>query len=125
MVIKGLYLIVFNHSGYEQLAGAGSSEFAEPFRRHLLQSLIGSGLAIALAVVLAAVAGRIEWSSPFAWNKVLATLGVFFGAWGTWFGMTERTESWKKSRLDERLRDVVFIALFVPGVIFGAAGTLW
>lgn len=125
MVFKGLYLIVFNHSGYEQLAGAGSSEFAKPFRRHLLQSLIGSCLAIALAAILAALAGRIEWSSPVAWNKAMGTLGVFFGAWGTWFGVTERSESWKKSRLDERLRDVVFAGLFVPGVIFGAIGTLW
>lgn len=125
MVLKGLYLIVFDHSGYEQLAGAGSSEFARPFRKHLLQSLIGSGLAIALAVALAGVAGRIEWSSPIALNKAFAMLGVFFGAWGTWFGVTERSESWKKSRLDERLREVVFIGLFVPGVIFGAAGILW
>lgn len=125
MVFKGLYLIVFNHSGYEQLAGAGSSEYAKPFRKHLLQSLIGSVVAIAAAVALAAVAGRIEWSGPVAWNKVLAVLGVFFGAWGTWFGITERSESYKKSRLDERLRDVVFIGLFVPGVIFGAAGTIW
>jgi hypothetical protein len=37
--------------------------------------------------------------------------------------VTERSESWKKSRLDERLQDVVFITLFVPGVIFGAVGT--
>lgn len=125
MVLKGLYLIVFDHSGYEQLAGAGSREFAKPFRKHLLQSLIGSGLAIALAVVLTAAAGRVEWSSPVAWNKALATLGVFFGAWGTWFGVTERGESWKKSRLDERLRDAVFIGLFLPGVVFGAASTLW
>lgn len=36
MVLKGIYLIVLNHSGYEQLAGAGSSEFAKPFRKHLL-----------------------------------------------------------------------------------------
>ena len=125
MVLKGLYLIVFNHSEYEQLAGAGSGEFAKPFRKHLAQSLIGSCLAIALAVALAALAGRIDWSASFAWNKVLATLGIFFGAWGTWFGVTERSESYKKSRLDERLRDVVFIGLFVPGVIFGAVGTLW
>lgn len=53
MILKGLYLIVCNHSGYEQLAGAGSREFARPFRMHLLQSMIGSGLAIALAVALA------------------------------------------------------------------------
>ena len=125
MVLKGLYFIVFDHSGYERLAGAGSSEFAKPFRKHLLYSLIGSGLAIAFAFVVAAVAGRTEWSGPVVWNKALATLGVFFGAWGTWFGVTERSESWKKSRLDERLRDVVFIALFVPGMIFGAVGTLW
>jgi fatty acid desaturase len=116
---------VFNHSGYERLAGAGSGEYAKPFRKHLVQSLVGSGLAIALAIVLATVAGRIEWSGSVAWNKVLTTIGGFFGAWGTWFGVTERSESYKKSRLDERLRDVVFIALFVPGVILGAIGALW
>lgn len=125
MVLKGLYLIVFDHPGYERLAGAGSGDYAMPFRRHLVQSLIGSCIAIALAVVLAAVAGRVEWSAPVAWNRVLATLGLFFGAWGTWFGVTERNESHKKVRLDERLRDVVFIGLFVPGVVLGAASTLW
>lgn len=125
MVLKGLYFIMFDHSGYERLAGAGSSEFAKPFRKHLLYSLVGSGLAIALAFAVAAVAGRTEWSGQVVWNKALATLGIFFGAWGTWFGVSERSESWKKSRLDERLRDIVFIALFVPGVIFGAVGTLW
>jgi hypothetical protein len=125
MVLKGLYFIVFNHSGYERLAGAGSVEYAKRFRKHLLLSLIGSGLAIALAFAVSAAAGRIGWSGPVVWNKVLATLGIFFGAWGTWFGVTERSESWKKSRLDERLRDVVFICLFLPGVLFGAVGTLW
>jgi len=125
MVLKGLYLIVFNHSGYERLAGAGSVDYATPFRKHLVQSLIGSCIAIALAVALAAASGRLEWSAPVAWNQALATLGLFFGAWGTWFGVTERNESYKKVRLDERLRDVVFIALFVPGVVLGAAGTLW
>jgi hypothetical protein len=124
MILKGLYLIVFNHSGYEQLTGAGSSQFAKPFRKHLLQSMVGSGFAIVLAVGVAAVGGSIEWSSPVAWNKAVAMLGVFFSAWGTWFGVCERSESWKKSRLDERLRDVVFIGLFVPGVTFGTVGTL-
>lgn len=125
MVIKGLYFIVFNHSGYERLAGAGSIDYAKPFRKHLLLSLVGSGLAIALAFAVSAAAGRVGWSGPVVWNKALATLGVFFGAWGTWFGVTERSESWTKSRLDERLRDVVFISLFVPGVLFGAIGSLW
>jgi hypothetical protein len=125
MVLKGLYFIVFNHSGYEQIAGTGSSEYAKSFRKHLVQSLVGSGLAIALAVGVAAVAGRIEWSGPLAWNKVMSTVGGFLGAWGTWFGVTERSESHKKCRLDERLRDVVFIALFVPGVIIGALGAVW
>jgi hypothetical protein len=125
MVLKGLYFIMFDHSRYERLAGVGSSEFAKPFRKHVVQSLVGSGLAIALAVAVATLAGRIEWSGPVAWNKAFATIGGFFGAWGTWFGVTERSESYKKSRLDERLRDVVFIALFVPGVILGAIGALW
>lgn len=125
MVLKGLYFIVFNHSRYERLAGTGSIEYARPFRRHVVQSLLGSGLAIALAVVVATIAGHIHWSGPVAWNKAFATFGGFFGAWGTWFGVTERSESYKKSRLDEHLRDVVFITLFVPGVIFGAIGALW
>lgn len=125
MVLKGLYFIVFNHAGYEQLAGAGSDVFAKPFRKHLLLSLFGSGLAIALAVISLELAGRFDWLSPVAWNKALAVLGIFFSAWGTWFGVTERNESWKKSRLDERLRDIVFIGLFIPGVIFSAVGTMW
>jgi hypothetical protein len=125
MLLKGLYFIVFNHSRYEHIAGTGSIEHAKPFRKHVVQSLVGSGLAIALAVVIATLAGRVEWSGAVAWNKVFATIGGFFGAWGTWFGVTERSESYKKSRLDEKLRDFVFIALFVPGVIFSAIGALW
>lgn len=90
MVLKGLYFIMFDHSRYERLAGVGSSEFAKPFRKHVVQSLVGSGLAIALAIAVATLAGRIEWSGPVAWNKVFTTIGGFFGAWGTWFGVTER-----------------------------------
>jgi hypothetical protein len=81
MVLKRHYFILFDHARYVQIAGAGSSEFAKPFRKHLLHSLIGSGLAIALAFPVAAVAGRTEWLGPGAWNKALGTLGVFFGAW--------------------------------------------
>jgi hypothetical protein len=125
MIFEGLYLIVFNHRGYETLAGAGSSEYAKPFRKHLFQSLLGSGLAITLAVVIATATGHILLSGPVACNKALTTSGGFFAAWGTWFGITERRESHKKCRLDERLRDVVFVALFVPGVVFGALGGLW
>lgn len=125
MLLKGLYFILFNHSCYEHIAGAGSIEYARPFRKHVVQSLVGSGLAIALAVAIVALAGRVEWSGTVAWNKVFSTVGGFFGAWGTWFGVTERNESYKKSRLDEKLRDFVFIALFVPGVIFGSIGALW
>lgn len=125
MLLKGLYYIVFNHSRYEHIAGDGSIECATSFRKHLVQSMVGSSLAVVLAVAVATVAGRIEWSGEVAWNKLFATIGGFFGAWGTWFGVTERSESYKKSRLDEKLRDLVFIALFVPGVIFGATGALW
>lgn len=125
MVFKGLYFILFDHSGYECLAGDGTREYAKSFRKHLMQSLVGSGFAIALAFTVATAAGRVEWSGPIAWNKAIGTIGAFFGAWGTWFGVTERNESYKKSRLDEHLRDVVFGVLFVPGVIFGAIGTLW
>lgn len=125
MVLKALFFIVFNHAGYERIAGAGSSEYAKPFRKHLVQSLVGSSLAIVLAVAVATIAGRVEWTGPVAWNKTLSGLGGFLGAWGTWFGVTERNESHKKCRLDERLRDIVFIALFVPGVIAGTLGALW
>jgi hypothetical protein len=126
MLFKGLYSILFDHAGYEQLAGAGSTEYAAPFRNHLVQSLVGSGVAIALALVIAMIAGRIELSGPMvAWNKVFASTGGFLIAWGTWFGVTERNESYKKLRMDERLRDFVFIGLFLPGVIIGALGALW
>jgi hypothetical protein len=124
-VLKALYSILFDHVRYLAFEGADSLHYAQAFRRHFFLALGGSAVAVAIAVGIAAMAGRIGWTDPITWNKALSTSGAFFAAWGTWFGVTERNESWKKERMDERLRDRVFGATFVPGVILGALGALW
>lgn len=53
MVLKGLYSILFNHTRYEALAGTNSLEYARAFRRHFIQSFVGSAASIAFAIVVA------------------------------------------------------------------------
>jgi hypothetical protein len=88
-----------------------------------------AGLAIVgvfmLLVVMYSGLGRpLQLIFPDDMGKVLAALGAIFATWGSVIQLTG-VESWSGETADEKLRSMLFQAMFVLGGGFALIGVLW
>jgi hypothetical protein len=94
-------------------------------RRSLFSSgILAAGL-LALAVCIAAVAGKIHPSLPPDYGKVVSYLGAALAAWGTILQFRPPPQTWRGTFMHELAHSAAKQLLAGTGIVLAASGALW
>lgn len=84
-----------------------------------------TGGAVAGAVLVGFMLGRLSVSSPVAWGQVLAVLGAALMSWPTVMILGGSPDTMDGDSLVERVSPLVFKVLFVPGLLLASLAVIW
>ncbi len=83
-------------------------------------------LEIAGIIVLIAVAfGKVSSGLPTDPGKVLSMVGGCIAGWATLFQLGDFHDSYKGQTLSEQVRNMIFKASFLLGMLIAGVGQLW
>jgi len=115
----------FPDEGWERKVREDNRRYVTDYRCGLFKSFKIVAICFLIAFAGAFAFGKINLSYPLDMNKVFSLTGGFFAAWATLFELGGFAgQGWKGNQMHEIARPVIFMALFLPGLVLASLGQL-
>ena len=112
-------------AGWEETARMEAGNHHVQLRKELLRSGLTAVALSLLALIVAALFGKLDPSLPVDYGKLLTAFGSAVATWGAFFQLGAPSKTYRGNLLHEVAHTSIFALLLVFGIVLAAVGSLW